>query len=363
MDLSAFRQRLLDFFDESARDLPWRRTADPFHIWVSEVMLQQTRVDTVVPYYERWVSRFPTVRTFADTDLDEVLPLWEGLGYYSRVRNLHRAAQLVRDQHDGVVPNTLTDLRALPGVGAYTAGAVASIAFGTVTPVVDGNVRRVFSRLFDEGQPSEEQLWEWADRLLDPERPGDHNQALMELGAMVCTPREPSCEDCPVSTDCLALQQGTVDQRPAPKKRRAPREARFVSLVLWTPAGRTLLARRPDRGLLARLWEFPTVEVDREPAQSSDCLPPVPHAFTHIRATYYPLLLRTPVEPETEVDALAAVLELALQKGITQATDFTTSAMHLTDGSDLASTTLPVAQQKIMRALRERVAVSSQYQR
>ncbi|MCA9738487.1 MAG: A/G-specific adenine glycosylase, partial [Gemmatimonadetes bacterium] len=166
------------WYDRARRDLPWRRTSDPYRVWVSEVMLQQTRVETVIPYYERWLERFPTVSALATADLDDVLPLWKGLGYYSRARNLHRAAQAVLERHGGEVPAEPDALRALPGVGAYTAGAVASIAFGRPEPLVDGNVRRVLSRWYDLEAPGDREVWALARDLVDPERPGDFNQAL-----------------------------------------------------------------------------------------------------------------------------------------------------------------------------------------
>ena len=197
MDNALLRERLLAFYDERKRDLPWRRTRDPYRIWVSEVMLQQTRVDTVIPYYRRWLERFPTVLALADADEEAVLGSWKGLGYYSRARNLHRAAQVVRDGHDGQVPSDPKDLRALPGVGEYTAGAVASIAFDLPEPVVDGNVRRVLARLHDLADPTPAQLRALTTELLDRARPGDFNQGLLELGATVCTPRAPKCGSCP----------------------------------------------------------------------------------------------------------------------------------------------------------------------
>jgi len=357
-EVDAFRHDLLHFFDRSARDLPWRRTEDPFHIWVSEIMLQQTRVDTVVPYFERWVEHFPDVTALANTELDQVLPLWEGLGYYSRARNLHRAARVVRDEMEGRVPDDAAGLRALPGIGAYTAGAVASIAFGRREAVVDGNVRRVFSRLTDTATPTEKELWVTADALVDPSRPGDYNQALMELGATVCTPRDPQCMICPVRQHCLALSRGTVAKRPAPKKRRAPKSVDFVSLVLLTPEGRTLLARRPDEGLLARLWEFPTLEVDGPPAADEgtdagiELLQPVPHVFTHLRARYHPLILRSPREPRDVGDAVHTVREIGAHAGVQGVERWAPSALRLVAALEASGVALPVAQQKILRRLR-----------
>jgi A/G-specific adenine glycosylase len=197
-------------------------------VWVSEIMLQQTRVETAIPYYYRWMERFPTVEVLADVDEESVLKAWEGLGYYSRARNLHRSARLVRERLGGVIPQDSRSLKTLPGIGEYTSGAIASIAYGEVVPAVDGNVRRVLSRLFDLEDPTDASLRKQAGELVDPDRPGDWNQALMELGATVCTLRSPRCSACPLTVECRALSEGTRELRPASKRR--PR-VRTVSSV------------------------------------------------------------------------------------------------------------------------------------
>ena len=251
----ALQRTLLGFFDARRRALPWRATDDPYRVWISEVMLQQTRVDTVIPYYERWLARFPDLERLADAHPDAVLHAWQGLGYYTRARNLHQAARVVRERHGGSLPRTAAALRTLPGIGAYTAGAVASIAFGEPAAAVDGNVRRVLSRLLDtELAPAA--LHEAATRLVPASRPGDFNQALMELGATVCTPRRPRCADCPVSGHCGAFATGSQALHPAPKPRSSVPEHHLVTLVLRSPAG--LLLTRSPRGLLAGMWRFPT---------------------------------------------------------------------------------------------------------
>ena len=186
------RRRLLEHYDAHGRNLPWRESREPYRVWVSEIMLQQTRVETVVPYYARWMERFPTVAALAQADEQSVLKAWEGLGYYARARNLHRSARMVREKLRGDLPTSASSLRTLPGIGAYSAGAIASIAYGEVVPAVDGNARRVLSRLFDEDGTSDALLRRRAVELLDPDRPGDWNQALMELGATVCVPRSMS---------------------------------------------------------------------------------------------------------------------------------------------------------------------------
>ena len=256
-------QALLDWYDGNRRDLPWRTSPpDPYRVWVSEIMLQQTRVETVVAYFRRFLERFPTVRALADAPLDDVLALWSGLGYYARARNLHRAARAVRDLHGGTFPSDPDAVRALPGIGDYTAGAILSIAFGRREAVVDGNVIRVLARLRAlEGNPKESRLknacWEIARALVPAARPGDFNQALMELGATVCTPLSPRCGACPVARGCEARALGRVESFPA-KPPKAKRPHRRVECAIVDRAGRVVLVRRPDEGLLGGLWELPS---------------------------------------------------------------------------------------------------------
>lgn len=302
-DMAAIRAALLAFYDASARPLPWRATTDPYAIWVSEVMSQQTRVDTVIPYYQRWLQRFPDITALAEASLDDVLALWEGLGYYSRARHLHAAAGMVREQHGGTLPGTYDALRTLPGVGDYTAGAVASIAFGEAQPAVDGNVRRVLARLLDEPAPSSSRLRAVATLLLPRDRPGDFNQALMELGATVCTPAGPACGDCPLRGHCAARAAGTQRDRPRRVERRPVPTCIVATAVIHSPAGRVLVQRRPEAGLLAGLWSFPGVEVDVEedapdrvlelagrlaPGVAAEARPlgTVEHTFSHRRERY-----------------------------------------------------------------------------
>ena len=285
---------LLAHFDRTRRDLPWRRTTDPYAIWVSEVMLQQTRVDAVIPYYERWMARFPSTDALARADLDDVLVHWQGLGYYSRARNLHRAAREVRERLNGRVPGEADELRRLPGVGEYTAGAVASIAFGRRVPAVDGNVRRVLSRLHDIEEPRPAQLRRLAGDMVPADRPGDFNQALMELGATICTPRAPRCGTCPVSRWCRARRLGVQEERPRPKsKKRVPEEAVETAVVVRED-GALLLVRRPEEGLLGGMWEPPgehrpaPVQALIDAADPGPEMEPVVHVFSHKRVTYHP---------------------------------------------------------------------------
>jgi A/G-specific adenine glycosylase len=264
MELSEFRAALLDWYEAARRDLPWRahegEPGDPYRIWVSEVMLQQTRVETVRPYFEKWIRRFPDVHALADAPADEVMKHWEGLGYYSRARNLHQAVREVAHRYGGKVPNDAATLRSLPGIGRYTSGAVLSIAFGQCEPLVDGNVRRVFARVLDSPDPNAEDQWDLAARLVRGERPGDLNQAMMELGATVCTPRSPDCGACPVRSYCRALAGGTVNDRPQRKARVAVPTER-VAVAVVASEGRFLLVKKSARGRLGGLWEFPNETV------------------------------------------------------------------------------------------------------
>jgi A/G-specific adenine glycosylase len=262
---AAFVESLLDWYAQNAADLPWRRSDNPYHIWLSEIMLQQTQVTTVIPYYERFLEKFPTVEALASAPQDVLLKQWEGLGYYSRARNLHAAAKQVVDDFDGQLPSTAKALRQLKGIGPYTAGAIASIAFGEPTPVVDGNVIRVFARLFDiEDDVTEAStktaIWRLAEDLMDavPEgRAGDYNQALMELGREICKPRNPLCDTCPIADPCQAYAQGIQAERPV-KKKKAPTPHYDVTCgLIWNESGDLLIAKRPDDALLGGLWEFP----------------------------------------------------------------------------------------------------------
>jgi A/G-specific adenine glycosylase len=310
------RHALLSFYDAAARPLPWRGTRDPYAVWVSEVMSQQTRVETVIPYYERWLRRFPDVDTLAGADIDAVLKHWEGLGYYSRARNLHAAANVVRERHAGTVPSTWEELRALPGIGDYTAGAIASIAWGRARPAVDGNVRRVLSRIFDLPQPSPRALHTIAAALVPADRPGDFNQSLMELGATICTPRAPRCTRCPLADDCAASAAGTQLQRPLPQRAKPIPTFDIVTAVLHDSRGRMLLLRRTG-GLLRGLWCFPGEDAMGDPAavalriarrHAAPLHDPVPlatveHTFSHRRERYdcWRIAVRDPIDAEDTV--------------------------------------------------------------
>ena len=270
---TAFRDDLTAWYGRVKRPMPWRETDDPYRIWISEVMLQQTRVDQAQPYYERFVAAFPTVEALAEADLDAVLNRWEGLGYYARARNLHRAAREVVARFGGEVPASYDALRSLPGIGPYTGAAVASIAFGLPHAVLDGNVIRVLTRVFartdDVGSSrTRRRLQELADELLDARQPSTFNQAMMELGATVCTPARPACARCPLRGVCAALAAGTPEAFPV-KQKKAPVPHHDVAVgLLFDGAGRLLIQRRPEDKMLGGLWEFPGGK--RKPGEALD---------------------------------------------------------------------------------------------
>ncbi len=273
-DMAGFQRALRAWFRAGKRDLPWRRTRDPYRIWISEIMLQQTRVAAAVPYYERFLKRFPTVRALAQARSEQVLRYWAGLGYYSRARNLHRAAREIVARRSGRFPRAYDAALRLPGVGRYTAAAVLSIAYDAPHAVLDGNVARVLARIearcgdLRAPQPWSE-LQKSAQELLAPNKPGEWNQALMELGATVCTPRAPRCGSCPVSRWCAAYRLGIAESLPAVRRKRAPVKLRIAAAVLLDPRGRTLVVKsgagKPAGAdaLFSRMWQFPAVEVGR----------------------------------------------------------------------------------------------------
>ena len=271
----SFRQKLLAWYDENKRDLPWRRSKNPYHIWVSEIMLQQTRVDTVIPYYERFLDWFPTVESLANAPEERLLKAWEGLGYYSRVRNMQAAAQQIMEDFDGEFPSTYEGISSLKGIGPYTAGAISSIAFNLPQPAVDGNVMRVLARLFevnhDIGNPSNRKIFQaMMEVLIDPDRPGDFNQALMDLGSDIEGPVNPRTEESPVKEFSAAYQHGTMDRYPikAPKKKPIP--IFLKALVVQNSQGQFLLEKNESEKLLAGFWHFPLIEVDEFSDQNQD---------------------------------------------------------------------------------------------
>jgi A/G-specific adenine glycosylase len=305
---------LLSWYDQHAADLPWRRTHDAYPIWLSEVMLQQTQVETVKPYFARFLAAYPTVHDLAAAPLSDVLKLWEGLGYYSRARNMHKAAQEISRDYGGQFPDNADALQELPGIGRYTAGAIASIAFGEKAPVLDGNVIRVFARLTDleddVTQPAvKDKLWKLAEEWLSQERPGDYNQALMELGRVVCKPRNPACDKCPIQQHCKAYGNETQALRPVKKQKATTPHYDVTAGMIWNGEGQLLIAQRPLDGLLGGLWEFPGGKVEAGETLP-DCLKrelreelgievevgelftSVQHAFTHFKITLHAFTCR-----------------------------------------------------------------------
>ncbi|WP_108670539.1 A/G-specific adenine glycosylase [Peribacillus acanthi] len=263
IDKTLFQNDLLDWFEKEHRDLPWRKDRDPYKVWVSEIMLQQTRVDTVIPYFERFLTWFPTMEDFSKAEEDKILKAWEGLGYYSRVRNLHAAVKEVQESYGGKVPDTLEEISKLKGVGPYTAGAILSIAYGKPEPAVDGNVMRVLSRILlikeDIAKPKTRKIFEYAVRELIAKHNTSHfNQALMELGALICTPGTPSCLLCPVREHCTAFKEGVQSELPVKNQKKSSKTVNMVAAILTNKEGKVLVRKRPSTGLLANLWEFPT---------------------------------------------------------------------------------------------------------
>lgn len=298
-DLQKLPGALLPWFEQNKRDLPWRKDKDPYHIWVSEIMLQQTRVEAVKGYYARFLDALPTVAALAQCDDELLHKLWEGLGYYNRARNLKKAARQIMTQHGGVFPKTYEEILALPGIGEYTAGAICSIAFDLPTPAVDGNVLRVISRITNDATPIDLPAYKKsvADALAEiyPQKAGDFTQAMMELGATVCGPnRRPDCESCPCKAFCQGFLNNTAEQLPVKQPKRERKQEERTVFILSCD-GRYALRKRPDRGLLAGLWEFPNVpqklntqaiinQVEKYGLKTKDIKLQVErkHIFTHI---------------------------------------------------------------------------------
>ena len=303
---NTFSDRLFKWWDQHGRkDLPWQHPRSPYRVWVSEIMLQQTQVGTVIPYFERFMGRFPDLATLAAATQDDVLALWAGLGYYARGRNLHKAARLVMDQHGGVLPESAEELASLPGIGASTANAIVSQAHDIPAVVLDGNVRRVIARHDAiEGwagkRPVLKRLWSAAEKRLAPQRAADYTQAIMDLGATVCTRTKPDCAHCPVNSDCRAYQADTINCFPTPRPKLNIREKDLHMLIVTRPDGSILLERRPPAGIWGGLWSLPEAESLDALAQqvgiSQDLLTPLPdfeHRLTHIKLNIRPQLARS----------------------------------------------------------------------
>ena len=303
--IDGFRNDLINWFSQEQRDLPWRKDKDPYKVWVSEIMLQQTKVDTVIPYFNSFIEQFPNIESLADAAEDKVLKAWEGLGYYSRARNLQSAVREVHERYGGVVPNNAAEISTLKGVGPYTTGAILSIAYGVPEPAVDGNVMRVLSRVLhireDIAKPKTRKLFEVVIRdLISRDNPSFFNQGLMELGAIVCTPTSPSCMLCPVQEHCRAFQEGVQRELPIKSKKKSARQVSLIAGIFKNEEGKYLIHKRPGEGLLANLWVFPnfikldelgTVKQQLEnmmkteyglEVEMGDYLCDIRHVFTHL---------------------------------------------------------------------------------
>lgn len=259
--MNSFSKSVIRWYKENKRALPWREQPDPYWVWVSEIMAQQTRLDTIIPYFLHWMQKFPSIAALAKASEQEILKMWEGLGYYNRARNLLKTAQILVETYQGQLPQTTDALQALPGIGPYTAGAIASLAFGHDEAVVDGNVKRVFSRYFNLQEPvnttaAEKKIWSLATQHLPSGQAADYNQGLMDLGAMVCTPKNPACQHCPLSSACEAYQHQLQDQLPVKNKKPAAPHFIVTAAILQT-GNQVLIAKRPASGLLPGMWEFP----------------------------------------------------------------------------------------------------------
>lgn len=329
--LTPYSQKLLAWYDLNRRKMPWRDHPDPYAVWVSEIMLQQTRVETVIPYFIKWMERFPGLVALAAASEQDVLNAWEGLGYYLRARNLHKAAREIIAAGSTELPRDLEALRKLPGIGRYTAGAIASMAYQLDVPTLDGNIRRVYSRLFNidvavNSSAGEKILWNLADMLLPAGRAGDYNQALMDLGATVCLPRDPACPACPLLDLCQAKTLGVVDLRPVMvRKKKIPHYV--VTAAVISRGDKVLLSKRPSRGLLGGMWEFPGGKIEKDETleeclvreiheelgvdvQVGEPMGVYQHAYTHFRITLHAFkcqLIRGEPIPR-EADDLAWVL-------------------------------------------------------
>ena len=320
MHWAAIAEQLAAWHDQQQRSLPWRSAPagqrDPYQVWISEIMAQQTRIETVIDYFVRWMQRFPTIAALAAADQQDVLKQWEGLGYYARARNLHRAAQIVAAEHDGVLPTDRATLRQLPGIGDYTVGAILSLAYNQPEPILDGNVKRVLSRVADIDQPIDQParlrlLWQLAREVVEaapPNGAGTVNEALMELGALICVPANPRCLLCPIADHCVARARGTQNERPVTSPKRQTPHYDVAAGVIWQGEIGTsslLIAQRPQEGMLGGLWEFPGGKLEPDDADLQACLrreireelgiditvealvATVQHAYTHFRITLY----------------------------------------------------------------------------
>lgn len=350
-DSETFGQDLIHWYEKNHRDLPWRQDRDPYKVWVSEVMLQQTRVDTVIPYFERFMSRFPTIEALAEADEEEVLKAWEGLGYYSRARHLQAGVREVNEKYNAAVPDNKAEISDLKGVGPYTAGAILSIAYGIAEPAVDGNVMRVLSRILfiedDVAKAKTRKKFEQIVRELIPaQQTSAFNQALMELGAVVCTPKSPRCLLCPVKEHCQALAGGAQESLPNKSKKKPPKVVPMAVAILQNQQGEVLIHRRPQHGLLAGLWEFPGFEVSADVNKKEQLLRKLNEIF-HIEATFHQRL--------QNIQHVFTHLkwELAVYEGTVNQTIQEHEDLQFISWAEVEKYPFPVSHQKIIRNLNQ----------
>ena len=327
--MTSLSSLILKWYRQYGRVLPWRDHPDPYAVWVSEIMLQQTRVDTVIAYFEKWMKLFPDVESLAKASERDVLNAWEGLGYYSRARNLHKAAKIVSEKFNGELPRNLDDLRSLPGIGRYTVGAIASMSFGMDEPTLDGNLRRVFSRLYDvtefaDSPAGEKILWKLIAQNIPKGKAGDYNQALMDLGATICMPKNPRCLICPLMKICKSREYGTQDTCPVLKpKKKVPHYIHAAAVIVQR--GRVLLAQRPSKGLLGGMWEFPNARVESDAEEEltktintayklrvkrKAALGIVQHAYTHFKVTVHVFRCEAAIIPKDKTLKWVRIAEL-----------------------------------------------------
>ncbi|MTH55473.1 A/G-specific adenine glycosylase [Bacillus mangrovi] len=353
LQIQQFQHDLISWFQKEQRILPWRENADPYRVWVSEIMLQQTRVDTVIPYFLNFMEKFPTVAHLAGADEEQILKAWEGLGYYSRVRNLQTAVKEVHAEYDGVVPADPEKFGELKGVGPYTKGAVMSIAYNIPEPAVDGNVMRVMSRILlieeDIAKPKTRKVFEEAIRdVISKENPSDFNQALMELGALICTPGKPSCLLCPVREHCKAFGEGRQQELPFKSKKKKQKSLLLAAAVLTDSSGSYWIHKRPSSGLLANLWEFPNCET------VSDILPQKEELQLFLHEEYRAAVELQALEGTIQHVFSHLIWNLVLFKGVTD---------HIPEGSGLIRVTeeemkqyaFPVSHQKIYQLYQDQM--------
>lgn len=319
-----FSKKILCWYDKYGRhDLPWQKSQTPYRVWVSEIMLQQTQVSTVIPYYKKFIARFPTITSLAKATTDEVLHYWSGLGYYARGRNLHRAAKCIQSEYKGRFPTTLFELEKLPGIGRSTAGAILSLSGKGWAPILDGNVKRVLTRCFAIfGWPGKtrvlNELWGLAEKYTPHTRCGDYNQAMMDIGALICTRTQPKCTECPLRHDCLAYQKNTVEIFPGKKTSHKKPEKHTVMLILKNTSSAVLLLKKPDHGIWGGLWSFPECADKKSAIELCETrfhcqaitqyiLPKIKHVFSHFTLHIEPLIVAVTLKQEVIMDSSSQV--------------------------------------------------------